>query len=113
MEDYVIVYEPKPIEKPEYRLYYDELGKVLFYTCEKPEGTFIVIDSVTYAEGRHDIRVVDNKIVRTSPNIVLSKLIPSITGIGVNCAKEDISVIVDKDYRGEITTWELKTREFN
>jgi hypothetical protein len=57
-----VIWESPPIIKPEFRLYYDERGCVLFYTCEKPEGNYIVIDSNTYAQGRPDVRVVDGKI---------------------------------------------------
>lgn len=45
----------------EYRLYYDDTGNVLFYTCEKPEGNFIVIDKQTYSEMRYDIKIVNGK----------------------------------------------------
>lgn len=45
----------------EYRLYYDDKGNVLFYTCEKPEGKFIKVDSQTYSEMRYDIRIIDGK----------------------------------------------------
>ena len=59
-EDYVLVFEAPKIEPPEFRLYYDEeTGKVLFYTCEKPEGKYLVIDSVTFACARQDVRVID------------------------------------------------------
>ena len=43
MEEFVI-WEAPPIIKPEFRLYYDERGNVLFYTCEKPAGNYVIID---------------------------------------------------------------------
>jgi len=59
--------EPKilPIESryssPEYRLYYDDEGNILFYSCEKPEGNFIRIDRQSYSEMRYDIKIIDCK----------------------------------------------------
>lgn len=104
--DEMFVWIAPAIIKPEFRLYYDDSGRVLFYTCEKPEGKYIVIDSSTYAQSRPDIRVVDGKIVTTaSAGAVVAKLTTSSTG--VRCAKQDISVIVDDDYTGETTNWEL------
>ena len=45
------------MEEVEYRLYYDDMGNISHYSCEKTEGNYLVIDVQTYAEGRHDIRV--------------------------------------------------------
>ena len=43
--EHVVIWEQVPLVKPEFRLYYDDKGKVLFYSCEKPEGDYIVIDA--------------------------------------------------------------------
>jgi hypothetical protein len=73
----------------EYRLYHDN-GKVLFYTCEAPEGTFITVDRQTYAEGRYDVQVVDGQVVRNmAPKPTY--LIQSTTG--TCCHPDDVSVI--------------------
>jgi len=58
------VWEPPP--PPEYRLYYDANGNVLFYTGEpvECEHNYIVIDTQTLAEARPDIKVIDGKIVK-------------------------------------------------
>ena len=109
MEDYVIVWEAPPIIKPEFRLYYDDRGKVLFYTCEKPEGNYITIDATTYAEGRPDVRVVDGKLSRNSNGSVISKLV--VSDEGISCATEDMSIIVSDDYDGKTTKWKLTTYE--
>ena len=92
----------------EFRLYYDDNGDVLFYTCDKPEGKFIVIDSQTYAECRHDIKIIDGKIFKKSDGIIIHKLVPSDNGI--KCSKHDINIIVDDSI--EHTTWNTKTYEF-
>lgn len=106
--EHILIWEAPPIIKPEFRLYYDDKGKVLFYTCEKPEGNYIVIDANTFAQGRPDVRVVDGKLSTVNSGSIVSKLIPDETG--TTCAKEDISIIVDKTYKDNIT-WKLKTYE--
>ena len=103
MDEYVITWEAPVIEKPEFRLYYDDKGKVLCYTCDKLEGNYIVIDAQTYAEMRHDIRVVDSTIVPEYSTTFISRLYPSDNGIMTEI--EDISIITD--INGQY--WELKT----
>lgn len=107
--EHVLIWEAPPIIKPEFRLYYDEKGNVLFYTCDKPEGNYIVIDAITFAEGRPDVKVVDGKLLRIGSGSVISKLIPNDTGI--KCAAEDISIVVDENYTDNTTTWKIKTNE--
>jgi hypothetical protein len=106
MEEFVI-WEAPPIIKPEFRLYYDERGNVLFYTCEKPAGNYIVIDADTYAQSRPDIKVVDGKIAGAIAGFIVSKLVHD--NNGTSCASEDLS-IVDSSY-DNITKWKLKTYE--
>ena len=107
MEEFII-WEAPPIIKPEFRLYYDERGNVLFYTCEKPEGNYIVIDTDTYARGRPDIKVIDGKIAGYQTGTLVSKLIHDDNG--TKCASEDLSIVVDSPYNN-ITKWKLKTDE--
>ena len=109
--EHVILWEQPPLEKPEFRLYYDDKGKVLFYTCSKPEGNFIVIDAITYAESRLDIRIVDGKISRVATNAVVYKLMPDPDG--TLCAMEDMSIVVDSTYSGPVTKWKLNIYELD
>lgn len=102
-EDYVITWEAPIIEKPEFRLYYDDKGQVVTYTCEKLEGDYIVIDALTFAEARPDVRVVDGRIVRADAGSVIARLYPDKTG--VLCEAEDVSIITEAD--GQY--WKLKT----
>lgn len=102
-EDHIIIWEAPVIEKPEFRLYYDEKGYVTTYTCEKPEGNYVVIDTTTYAEARPDIRVIDGKLVRSTVGAVISKLYPADTG--TLCEAEDLSIITDTNGQH----WKLKT----
>ena len=74
--DYHIIWEAPPIIKPEFRLYYDDRGAVMFYTCEKPVGNYIVIDAAIYAAGRPDVKIIDGEISTASPSLVVSKLMP-------------------------------------
>lgn len=110
MEEEILLWEPPPLQKPEFRLYYDDKGKVLFYSCEKPEGNYIIIDAATYAAGRPDLRVIDGKISTAIPSLVVSKLMPNETD-GIICASEDISIVVDDSYKGKTTKWKLNTYE--
>lgn len=108
-KNFTIIWEAPAIVKPEFRLYYDEAGRVICYTCEKLEGNYVVIDSSAYAEGRPDIRVVDGRLSAGVSATVVSRLVPSSTGI--RCAIEDFNIVVDDDYQGETITWKLKTYE--
>lgn len=110
MEDFVIIWEAPPIVKPEFRLYYDEKGKVLFYTSEKPEGNYIVVDALTYAEGRPDLRVVDGRLSTVKQGSVVSKLIQD-KSEGVECSIEDVSIIVPKKCKVKKIKWKLQTYE--
>jgi hypothetical protein len=102
-EEYVIVWEAPEIVKPEFRLYYDNRGSVLFYTCEKPDGDYIVIDSLAFAEARPDIKVVDGRIVRGGASTLSSRL--HLNADGTLCEAEDVSIITESD--GQY--WKLKT----
>lgn len=102
-EEFVIIWEAPVIEKPEFRLYYDNKGYPLCYTCENLEGEYVVIDALTFAEARPDVRVVDGKLIKASSGAVISRLYPNTEG--VLCEVEDISIIT-KD-NGQY--WKLKT----
>ena len=110
-EEYIVIWEPPVLEPPEFRLYYDEKGKVVCYTGDKSvTGNYIVVDSQTFAEARFDLRVIDGKISRAAPNAVVHKLMPSETE-GKLCASEDVSIVVDESFepaqKWKLTTYEL------
>lgn len=108
-QELIIVWEAPKIIPPEFRLYYDEQGKVICYTCEKLDGNYIVIDARTFAEGRPDVRVINGKISTVNSNAIVSKLMPDTTG--QLTTEEDISIIVDQSYKGKTTTWKIHTYE--
>jgi hypothetical protein len=108
-EEHVIIWEAPKLETPEFRLYYDEQGKVLCYTGDKSvEGNYIVIDAMTFVEARPDVRVIDGKVSRFNAEAVVHKLMPNDIE-GISCHTEDISIIVDANE--EHTKWKLKTYE--
>lgn len=93
----------------EYRLYYDEHGNPTFYTCESPEGNYIVVDQQTYLECRFDVKIVDGKLIQLNQIALISKLVPADSG--KKCATFDINIIADNDYQ-DATYWKVKTHEF-
>ena len=109
-EEYIVIWEAPVIVPPEFRLYYDDKGKVVCYTCEKLEGNYIVIDAQTFAEGRYDLRVLDGRIIKDSPNSTIVRLTPS--NFGYLCAAEDLSIIVSIDDDVQKKYWELIAYEF-
>jgi hypothetical protein len=82
----------------EFRLYHDN-GKFLCYSCEKLEGEYIVIDKDIYALGNPNVKIIDGKIEPVHHEIQLSKLTK--TKKGTLCPIEDISIVVDKSYKGK------------
>ena len=109
-EDYVIVWEAPKIIPTEFRLYYDEQGRVVTYTCEKPRGNFIIIDALTFAEGRFDVKVINGKLVRFSNATVITRLGKD-PHVGIRCAEEDINLVVDDSYDGVTNYWKLQIYE--
>lgn len=104
--------EWKPIvpETLEFRLYFDDNGKVICYTTEKPEGNYIIIDKQVYLEARTDIRIINGEIVKSQHGAIITKLVPSVTGI--RCAENDVNIIVPDDYDGPSITWNTQKYEF-
>lgn len=100
------VYEPPP--PPEFRLYYDDNGNVLFYSGEKPEGKYIVIDTQTFAEARLDIRVINGNIIRNSNITQVYKLKPTTEGVLTHI--EDVTLILDSN-ETEGTYWKLEQKD--
>jgi hypothetical protein len=110
-DDVLILWEAPKIEVPEFRLYYDEAtGRVICYTCEKLDGTYLIVDAITFAQARPDIRIIDGKISTASNHAIVSKLMPHATQ-GEVCEAEDISVVSsegDNIIRWKLNTYELK-----
>jgi hypothetical protein len=108
-EGYIVLFEAPEIKTPEFRLYYDDKGKVICYTCEELVGNHIVVDAITFAQARPDVRVVDGRITTVYSNAVVSKLMPCDTG--KMCAAEDISIVVSNNHKIATTNWKMITYE--
>ena len=109
-EEPIFYFEAPKIVPPEFRLYYDEKGHVVTYTCEKLEGNYVVIDAHTFAQARPDVRVVDGKLSTVQPAMVITKLMPDDNN-GVLCAKEDVSIVVQPNHAGKVQKWNLNIYE--
>lgn len=105
----VVILENTPTEAVEFRLYYDNFGKILFYTCEKLEGNYLIIDKQTYAEMRYDLKVVNDKLIKYIPGVIISKLKPD-NNEGTICAKENVSIIVNEAY-ADSQKWKMTSYE--
>jgi hypothetical protein len=91
-----------------FRLYYDENGRVICYTCEVlPGDNYIEIDRQTYAEGRPDLRIVNGEIRLDNDYCVIARLVESIDGI--KCEPEDICILTDSV---ENKKWKVEINEF-
>lgn len=106
-----VIWVAPVIQPPEFRLYYDDTGKVLFYSGEKLPGNYIEIDALTYAEGRYDVMVLDGKLIRDPQRGVVGKLAETAESGSICTVKEDISIVVDENYDGEINKWKIKFYE--
>lgn len=93
----------------EFRLYYDDNGDYICYTCEDLEGNYIVVDSQTYAEGRPDVKVINGELIKPSNRVNIVKLV--IGDEGTTCSEEDITIIVDDRYVGPVLKWKEKLYE--
>jgi hypothetical protein len=110
--DFILIWEPAPFVPPEFRLYYDDKGKVVSYVGDKSGhidgGNYIVIDAQTFAESRYDIKIIEGKISTATADAVVYKLMPSDTGI--SCHEEDVSIVVDESFADQ-TKWKLTIYE--
>ena len=110
-KDYIILWEQPKLEPPEFRLYYDVTGSVICYTGDKSmTGNYIVIDALTFAQARPDVKIIDGKISKAVPKSVLCKLMPN-DNEGTECHMEDVSIVVDSEYIGQKQKWKLNIYE--
>jgi hypothetical protein len=84
--------EPLPVF---YRLYYDDQGHPVCYTMEDLPGKYIDVDQETYILASHNVRVVDNQLVKIKPKTFVHKLRPS--DHGTCCDSRDVCVVVDEN----------------
>lgn len=106
-EELTTVFKMTPVDKPTFKLYYDEKGYVVTYTTEELDGNYLIIDAITYAEARPDVCVIDGQIMKKSDYTVINKLIPSDEGQA--CYFDDISILTN-EFKTKI--WSPRTREY-
>jgi|APSaa5957512622_1039677.scaffolds.fasta_scaffold18213_4 hypothetical protein len=89
--------KPTPPVKYEYRVYYDELGDIKYYSTEKHKSkySYIVIDQKAYRAGNYSLVVRNGKLVKLGETNRTQKLIPQ--EIGIMCYIDDVSIIVKKN----------------
>ena len=90
----------------EYRLYYDDQGIPLYYSCEQLPGNYLVVSAEVYAQGRYDCKIV-NGTIKYPTQIKSAKLVPSTKGTA--CYVKDVSIISPTDTDAQY--WKLKTYE--
>ena len=94
-EFFSIVQNMPPVQQPSCRLYHDDDGRVMFYSMEDRPGTWIEVDAATYAQARHDVRVISGKIVEIPKIKKINKLRPG--DHGTCCDPRDICLITTAD----------------
>lgn len=96
---------PQPIF---FRLYYDDQGRILFYSMEDLPGTYIDIDAETFARQHTNMRVRDGKLIEIA-RTTSAKLIPGDTG--TPCDPTDVSIVVSEQQPN--IKWSKRTYESN
>jgi hypothetical protein len=91
-----------------YRLYYDDLGRALFYSHDNQPGKYIDVTPEQFALGDMQVRVVDG-VLKPRARPVPPKLMPG--DQGTPCYPNDVAVVVSAEK--EHQRWKLKQYEQN
>ncbi len=99
---------PPPVRQ-EFRVYYDDQGRVTCYSMEDLPGDYIVIDRVIFEQCRMDLKVKDGCLIRITHDASW-RLAPT-EASDTACHPDDITVVVPpthhtKQYWKVITTHE-------
>ena len=94
--------EPEPVVL---KLYYDDTGNPIVYTCDKLDGNYIEVDPETFAIGSMSVRVVNGVLKHIPPPVYVNKLVPSTSG--TRCHAKNVAVVV----KDNGTYWKKKTYE--
>ena len=105
---FALMSAPQPeIPKIEFRLYYDDNGKVITYTSEKLPGKYLVITKEQYLEARGDAIVKDKQLCYTHIMSHISKLTKNLNQ-GVSTSKYDINILQSD---GDVNFWNYTSYE--
>ena len=77
-----------------YRLYHDAAGRLLFYSMEDVEGTWVEIDQELFARSPHRVRVIDGKVHELEWRQSV-KIRPD--QFGIACHPEYVTIVCDQD----------------
>lgn len=112
MDDLSKLIQPTNVKKVEFRLYYDELGNPISYSADGQElpYEYIIIDAITYAACRFDIKIVDGKIVTNIYKKTVTTYVESNDDNGIKCSVDDISVLVDESLPNK--KWKIVVNEY-
>ena len=87
------------------KLYYDDAGDPIVYSCDDLEGNYIEVDPESFAMRSMRVKVVNGVLNHIPPAVYSSKLIPS--NSGTLCHSQDIAIIVNNTG----TYWKRQTYE--
>ena len=89
-----------------YRLYYDDLGRALFYSHDNQPGKYIDVTPEQFALQDLQVRVVDG-VLKPRAQPMPPKLVPS--DRGPSCYPNDVAVVVSAQEKHQ--RWKLKQHE--
>ena len=82
--------EPEPVVL---KLYYNDQGEPIVYTCDTQPGNYIEVDPETFAERSMRVRVSNGVLKHLPPLTYISKLQPSESG--TMCHNKDVAIVVN------------------
>ena len=94
--------EPKPVVR---KLYYDEKGDPIVYTCDDLEGNYIEVDPETFMGAPRRVKVINGVLTHLPPKVYITKLQPSDSG--TLCHSQDVAIIANNTG----TYWKRQTYE--
>lgn len=94
--------EPQPVS---WRLYYNEAGEPITYSMEPLPGTYIEVDTETYARAPMHVRIRNGQLIELKSAV--SRLVPGETG--TPCYPNNVAIVVPEDEPHQ--NWSMKTHE--
>jgi hypothetical protein len=98
---------PEPLV-PSYRLYYNDDGTPKYYSMEDMPDKYVEVDAEIFAIRPWNVKVVDGKLIRIDPPVIVQKLRPG-QQTGTLCDPRDVCVVVHTN--NSHVTWNKTTNE--